>query len=492
MANFIKDDLAKVGIRCTPAPVDFNTLITNLRQDFQYEADAARAPVGRAARSRHGRRTSGARAGSRTTGTSSSRGPRRRPRRGSTADATSVCDHRHGRAQARLERDPERCQRAVRSSSGCPAQNVKVPVRNRFGNVQPDRDPASHPVEHRPGVREGASRLSGPERAARCAPTSCGGCCRSIPLLLGISALTFLLLQLAPGDFLNTDGRESRDLGRDARGDAPALRPRPAVVRPVRPLPQEHLFLRFDFGESFSRHQPVFVVLREGLGNTLLLAVAAAIVTWGLAIPLGVVAAVRQYSWVDKALSFVAFVVALGPRGAVGAPAAAARGARPAGSRSAACGRSTGRSSTAIGQDRSTSCTTSRCRRSWSGSIPLASRMRQMRGNLLDVLRLDYVTTARAKGLAENVGGLQARAAERDQPADHAVRLHPRRAASRARSSPRSSSPGPGSGSITLDAILRAGPVPRDGLGADGVDGARRSATWSPTCCSPSPIPGSL
>ncbi|NOT35726.1 MAG: ABC transporter substrate-binding protein [Candidatus Eisenbacteria bacterium] len=38
MANFIKDDLAKIGIKCIPTPVDFNTLITNLRQDFQYEA----------------------------------------------------------------------------------------------------------------------------------------------------------------------------------------------------------------------------------------------------------------------------------------------------------------------------------------------------------------------------------------------------------------------------------------------------------------------
>jgi peptide/nickel transport system substrate-binding protein len=38
MANFIKDDLAKVGIKMTPTPVDFNTLITNLQSDFQYEA----------------------------------------------------------------------------------------------------------------------------------------------------------------------------------------------------------------------------------------------------------------------------------------------------------------------------------------------------------------------------------------------------------------------------------------------------------------------
>ena len=38
MMNFIKADLAKVGINVITAPVDFNTLITNLRSDFQYDA----------------------------------------------------------------------------------------------------------------------------------------------------------------------------------------------------------------------------------------------------------------------------------------------------------------------------------------------------------------------------------------------------------------------------------------------------------------------
>ncbi len=38
MMNFIKSDLAKVGINVITAPVDFNTLITNLRSDFQYDA----------------------------------------------------------------------------------------------------------------------------------------------------------------------------------------------------------------------------------------------------------------------------------------------------------------------------------------------------------------------------------------------------------------------------------------------------------------------
>jgi peptide/nickel transport system substrate-binding protein len=38
MANFVKDDLAKVGIKVVLAPIDFNTLITNIRADLQYDA----------------------------------------------------------------------------------------------------------------------------------------------------------------------------------------------------------------------------------------------------------------------------------------------------------------------------------------------------------------------------------------------------------------------------------------------------------------------
>ncbi|HEY3216648.1 MAG TPA: ABC transporter substrate-binding protein [Candidatus Eisenbacteria bacterium] len=38
MCNFVRDDLAKIGIQCTPKPVEFNTLTTNIHRDFQYEA----------------------------------------------------------------------------------------------------------------------------------------------------------------------------------------------------------------------------------------------------------------------------------------------------------------------------------------------------------------------------------------------------------------------------------------------------------------------
>ena len=221
-----------------------------------------------------------------------------------------------------------------------------------------------------------------------------------IPLLFGISALTFMLLQLAPGDFLNQ------------MGENPAISP--ATIEAMRrnfgldqpwyvqyALYLRNILLHFDFGESFSRHQPVFTVIRDGLSNTLILAGAAAIVTWGLAIPLGIWAAVRQYSWIDKTLSLIAFIwlsIPEIPSGLLLLMLAARTGWFPVGGM-----RSIDYDQfTALGKLRDLA---------WHlalpalvvGLVPLASRMRQMRGNLLDVLRLDYVTTARSKGLDEGV-----------------------------------------------------------------------------------------
>ncbi len=220
-----------------------------------------------------------------------------------------------------------------------------------------------------------------------------------IPLLLGISLLTFMLLQLAPGDFLSTMA-ENPQISAETLD---AMRHRFGLDRPwwvQYAMYLKNVFLHFDFGESFSRHEPVFHVLRQGLANTLLLAVSAAVVTWGLAIPLGVWAGMRQYSAIDKGLSLVAFLWLSVPEvlsGLLLLMMAARTGWFPIGGmrsldyedldllgRALDVGRHLVLPAFAV------------------GLIPLASRMRQMRGNLLDVLRLDYVTTARAKGLSEH------------------------------------------------------------------------------------------
>ena len=221
---------------------------------------------------------------------------------------------------------------------------------------------------------------------------------QTVPLLIGVSALTFLVLKLAPGDFLSTMA-ENPGISAEA---IESMRHRFGLDRPwwvQYGLYLRNLFLHFDFGESFSRHQPVFTVLREGLGNTLLLATAAALVTWCLAIPLGVLAAVRQFTWVDKTLSVLSFMWLSIPEvlsGLLLLFLAARTGWLP------------------VGGMRSLDYEyLDPIGKAWDllrhlalpalvvGLIPLAGRMRQMRANLLDVLRLDYVTTARAKGLDE-------------------------------------------------------------------------------------------
>lgn len=217
------------------------------------------------------------------------------------------------------------------------------------------------------------------------------------PLLLGISALTFLLLYLAPGDFITTVA-ENPAISPET---LEAMRRNFGLDRPmhVQFLMYVGNLLRGDFGESFSRHQPVFAVLREGVANTLVLAVAAAIVTWGLAIPLGVWAAVRQHSWVDRVLSFGAFVWLSVPEvlsGLLLLLFAAKTGWFPVGGM-----HSLDWDQLDLGGKLLDLAHHLALPAIVVGLIPLAARMRQMRANLLDVLRLDYVTTARAKGLGE-------------------------------------------------------------------------------------------
>src|SRR5262245_66026822 len=87
---------------------------------------------------------------------------------------------------------------------------------------------------------------------------------QTFPLLLGISALTFLLLQLAPGDFLAT----MADNPQISPATIEAMRERFGLDRPWWMQYLIYLkngFLHVAFGESFSRHQPVFQVLGTGL-----------------------------------------------------------------------------------------------------------------------------------------------------------------------------------------------------------------------------------
>ena len=220
-----------------------------------------------------------------------------------------------------------------------------------------------------------------------------------VPLLLGISALTFLLMQLAPGNFLDIM-RENPQVSQESidRMTRAFGLDRPWYVQYA--LYLRNVFLHFDFGQSFAYHRPVFEVIRTGLFNTLLLASAAMVITWGLAVPLGVLAAVRQHTAVDRALSLGAFVWLSLPEVLTGLlllMLAARTGWFPVGGMHA--DDTWGMSALARAGDVLRHLALPAL---VVGLVPLASRMRQMRGSMLDVLKLDFVTTARAKGLPEN------------------------------------------------------------------------------------------
>jgi peptide/nickel transport system permease protein len=219
-----------------------------------------------------------------------------------------------------------------------------------------------------------------------------------LPVLFGITVLTFLLIHLAPGDYLSNlemDPAVSEEA-------LQAMRERFSLDKPF--LVQfgtylKNIFLHLDFGYSFSRRQPVFEVLGESLGNTLILSLAAALLTWLLAIPLGTISALRQHSWVDRLASGVTFVGLSIPEVFLALLlmlVAYKTGWFPTnGMRSIDHG-----SLTPIGQavDIAHHLVLPAL---VLATAPLASRTRQMRANLLDVLRADYVTTARAKGVPE-------------------------------------------------------------------------------------------
>ncbi len=128
----------------------------------------------------------------------------------------------------------------------------------------------------------------------------------SVLLLLAASLMAFLILKATPGDYfamLQADPRIPQEY-------VEAMRAEYGLDRPIHV--QYGMWLsnavRGDFGYSFAYKQPVSNVIGTRLLNTLILNICAITLTWFIAIPVGVYAAVRQYSLRDKVLSGVSFV----------------------------------------------------------------------------------------------------------------------------------------------------------------------------------------
>ncbi len=204
-----------------------------------------------------------------------------------------------------------------------------------------------------------------------------------IPVVLGVTILIFTIMYFIPGDPVKLMlGPEATLADIEAKREALGLND-PYLVRLGKFLGD--IFLHFDFGKSWVYNVPVTAELLHRLPRTLIIAAACILLQILIGIPLGIIAAINHNRWGDRIAMFVAlfgismpnfwialmlvlyFSVRLGwlpPYGIGGIkyyilPVIA-------------------------------------------NAFPgIATQARQTRSSMLEVIRSDYITTARAKGMSE-------------------------------------------------------------------------------------------
>ena len=206
-------------------------------------------------------------------------------------------------------------------------------------------------------------------------------------VLVGASIILFLALFVVPGDPIRTSQGEGRQL------DPASYAAIAARYHLDEPLPQQYVhyvgrLIKGDMGESYAYRRPVTTILREKLGNTARLALAAIALQIVLGIVAGVIAAVFRYSFLDvlvtlsttMAIGVPTFVIGLAFQNvfALNLHWLPLQG-QQAGGKSIILPAFT------------------------LAAVDTALVARLMRGAMSEVMRADYIRTAYAKGLSKKV-----------------------------------------------------------------------------------------
>lgn len=224
-----------------------------------------------------------------------------------------------------------------------------------------------------------------------------------IPTLIIVSIVTFIIIQLPPGDFWTTRAIEiALSGGGQDKETVEKMRER---YRMDDPLYVQYLrwvsgFPRGDFGWSLEWNSPVLPIVLGRMGYTIQVGGLSLLFMMGVAIPIGIYSATHQYSFGDHALSLVGFLGLSLPgfllallwmfigvivlRIPVGGEISLKMAEQPW----------------------SLAKLLDYLNHLWPPAVILglastAQLQRIMRGNLLDVMGQQYITTARAKGLKE-------------------------------------------------------------------------------------------
>src|SRR5258707_1241934 len=126
-----------------------------------------------------------------------------------------------------------------------------------------------------------------------------------IPILLGVSLLTSLLISLTPGDYY-TKLQQNPQISPEVLAQLRAKQhlDKPWYVQYAYWLKDA---LHGDLGYSVAYKIPATNLIMSRLWNTFVLSFSAMVLAWGVAIPLGIWAAVKKDSWADRFCSMIPF-----------------------------------------------------------------------------------------------------------------------------------------------------------------------------------------
>jgi peptide/nickel transport system permease protein len=135
---------------------------------------------------------------------------------------------------------------------------------------------------------------------------------RMVPQLFLISVLAFILVQLPPGDYLTQYIQNREASGSDVTQEEIARLKNTYGLD--KPMYQQYLkwigniVTKFDFGYSFQFSRNVSDVIVPRMGMTFFIALLAHLVTWSIALPVGIYIAIKQYSFADYFWTFIGFI----------------------------------------------------------------------------------------------------------------------------------------------------------------------------------------
>ncbi len=204
-----------------------------------------------------------------------------------------------------------------------------------------------------------------------------------IPVVIMVAVLIFTIMYFTPGDPAIIILGPNASLEQLAAKRAELGIDQPYLVQLWNYL--KNVFIRFDFGNSFINGRSVSSQIMERFPRTLMIAALSVLLSIVAGVPLGIVASVHQYTWKDNASMFAALIAASMPGFWIAQMMsllfALKLGWLPA-----------------TGVD-SWKCYILPVVANAIGGI--AAMARQTRSSMLEVIREDYITTARAKGQIE-------------------------------------------------------------------------------------------